>query len=166
MTASWLGALRKLQILDLTASKAAVVPDPTNMNALRTDGTDEGSRYVSETALRLLPALTHLSVSGCPLNTAASSFLLFLTFLRQARVDAAGCNITSDLDMRFSRHHGQVTAATLDLSKNRIRKVAVIPAGILLSLAENELPLSFEAGVLTKAVERGIRLDLTSGRGS
>ena len=64
--------------------------------------------------------------------------------------------------MRFSRHHGQVTAATLDLSKNRIRKVAVIPAGILLSLAENELPLSFEAGVLTKAVERGIRLDLTN----
>ncbi|CAE7578832.1 warA [Symbiodinium sp. CCMP2592] len=128
--------LYNLKILDLTGSKAAFVPN----------------------AEADLKALTILSVSGCPLDRPAEDFLMLLGDMYSlARVDAAGCNLTGNLRSHFSG-----ALQLLDLSRNRIEEVMDVPAGSLLSLAENELPLSFKRGVLTQAFDRGIRLDLTN----
>ncbi|CAE7782430.1 FEA2 [Symbiodinium sp. CCMP2592] len=161
LTMMWFGRLQKLQILDLKGSKVVLVPDGSPM--IEMQRASEGSRASGFRIRGVLPALKQLSVSGCPLNTAASSFLRMLKIFEHiSLVDAAGCNLTGDLFLSKWTVRVQVreVVEVLDLSKNRIKQVAGVPAAFL-SLAENELPLSFQPGVLTNAVERGSRLDLT-----
>ncbi|CAE7857183.1 RLK7 [Symbiodinium microadriaticum] len=129
----WWGRLQELQILDLRGSKASFVP----------------ATLPSRPLARLLPALTHLRVSGCPVDRPVQELLRHLAVCgRIARLDAAGSQALRGI------WPGELSSS---LWKKEVKR---LPSVGFLSLAENELPLSFQPGVLTHALE--MRLDLTN----
>ena len=114
-------------------------------------------------------------VSGCPLKCSVDKLLRPLARSGHlAKVEAAGCKLTGVLpDLRLlavveSEDSVRLRQAAplanaiqvLDLSKNALSGIDFLNAATLLSLMDNERPLAMRRGLLSHAVEQGIRLEL------
>ena len=115
-------------------------------------------------------AMTTLEVSGLSMDSSVSEFLAPLLFCsRLNSIGAAGCGLTGEIPktaLWFGREQPfdltwlSNSLSFLDLASNRIDKVDFIPNRLkTLVLAENT-NMSFAEGVLQKAVQDGILLDV------
>eukprot|EP00439_Symbiodinium_sp_Y106_P028524 s4933_g3.t1 len=169
LTRHWCGQLKNLRRLNLAASKADFLPRGDDLSELR--------RLVGDLLndCKLLPALAQLDVSGCPTKGDVMDLILLLAACKSlAKVAASHANLTGDmldptrLDVElngriFGRLFVPLAGAlqAMDLSGNRIRRVEALNAHSMLSLADNDGPVDIAHGLLRKAMEDGIRLDLT-----
>ena len=111
------------------------------------------------------PKLTTLEASGLAMDTSVSEFLDPLLFCQRLNsIGAAGCGLTGVLfgeEYPFDRTFLGKALGFLDLASNRIDKVDSIPERLkTLVLAGNTNNMSFAEGVLQKAVQDGILLDV------
>ncbi|CAE7840644.1 unnamed protein product [Symbiodinium sp. CCMP2592] len=132
--------------------------------------------FTADPRRTLLPALVELDVSGCPMNGDVMDLLVPLAACKSlAKVAASHANLTGDvLDLtKLSVEMNDVSYSQVDvplagvlqameLSGNRIRRVEALNAKTLLSLADNDRQVDIAHGMLCKALEDGVRLDLTN----
>ncbi|CAE7599876.1 inlA [Symbiodinium sp. CCMP2456] len=124
----------------------------------------------------VLPALVELDVSGCPVNRDVMDLVVPLAACKSlAKVAASNAHLSGDLldltDLAVEidgKSHSSVTAPlagalqVLDLSGNLIHQVTAVNAHSVLSLADNGQAVEMPHGTLRKALEDGVRLDLTN----
>ncbi|CAE7198776.1 RLP35 [Symbiodinium sp. CCMP2592] len=149
LTSQWHGRLRRLSVLDLADTHARFVATAEDTVALN--------------GFELLPSLTFLDVSGCPLNSPVQNLLWpFAESEHLERVDAARSNLTGTLP-HLGDHALTDSLQRLDLSYNRINYVEGLPEGLVargrLSLAKNP-NISFAPGVLARAIRHRVKIDL------
>ena len=116
------------------------------------------------------PKMTTLEVSGLAMDASVSEFLAPLLNCRHLNsIGAAGCGLTGELPktvLYFFRELpldvtdlGEVLVF-LDLASNRIDKVKSIPKRLKSLVLAGNTNMSFAEGVLQKAVQDGILLDV------
>ncbi|CAE7214042.1 MSP1, partial [Symbiodinium pilosum] len=152
LTNDWLGGLPRLNVLDLADSQVHLVPTATEYDAI-TKGV---------AVHPMLPALSVLDVSGCPLNSPVEKLMWPFAWSKHVvKVIAKGCGLTGTLPY-MDDHHLTFSLQTLDLSENSIQRVEGLVSGGLLSLADNaeDAHLTFDKGVLRGAFHRKINIDL------
>ncbi|CAK9091051.1 unnamed protein product [Durusdinium trenchii] len=167
LTQRWRGCCRWLRSLKLSGSQVQFLPngdDRANLKRLK----DEDQV--------LLPALTTLEVSDCPLNGPAEDLFLPLSLCRNlGSVLAAGSGLTGELptfdplppiecDGVISlniRSPLETSLEVLDLSRNNLSYIAAIPAAThTLELSSNQQPLHVANSAVMKACKRGALIDL------
>ena len=116
------------------------------------------------------PKMTTLEVSGLAMDASVSQFLAPLLFCSHLNsIGAAGCGLAREVPktaLFFGRERPfDVTALGkalmfLDLASNRIDKVDSIPNRLKTLVLAGNTNMSFADGVLQKAVQDGILLDM------
>ena len=119
------------------------------------------------------PKMTTLEVSGLAMDTSVSEFLHPLLRCRHLNsIRAAGCGLTGKLPKTvsvsvpfsamypFDETFLGKALVFLDLASNRIDKVDSIPEGLKSLVLAGNTNMSFAYGVLQKAVQDGILLDV------
>ena len=111
-----------------------------------------------------LPEMTTLEVSGLAMDTSVSEFLDLLINCRHLNsIAAAGCGLTGVLfgdEFPFEKTYLGTALVFLDLASNRIDRVDSMPNGLKSLVLAGNRNVSFEEGVLQKAVQDGILLDM------
>ena len=116
------------------------------------------------------PAITSLEVSGLAMDTSVSEFLAPLLYcFRLNSIGAAGCGLTGEVP-KTALFFGQErpfdwtplgkNLGFLDLASNPMDKVDSIPRKLNSLVLAGNRNISFAEGVLQKAVQDGILLDM------
>ena len=115
------------------------------------------------------PAMTTLEVSGSAMDASVSEFLAPLLFCHLSSIRAAGCGLTAKVPKTVWFGIGFVpfdwtplakALMFLDLASNRIDRVDSIPYRLKSLVLAGNTNMSFADGVLQKAVQDGILLDM------
>ena len=116
------------------------------------------------------PKMTTLEVSGLAMDASVSEFLAPLLHCQHlSSIWAAGCALTGEVPKTAVFHEGkmpfELTAlgkalVFLDLASNRIDKVESIPKRLNTLVLAGNRNMRFAEGVLQKAVQDGILLDV------
>ena len=146
-------ALNNLEILKLTGTKTKI--------------DFEGGRIGSQCPF---PKMTSLEVSGSAVDASVSEFLAPLLRCHHLnRIGAAGCGLTGEVpktvgwfghEIPFDLTFLGKALGFLDLASNPIDKVDSIPRKLNSLVLAGNRNISFAEGVLQKAVQDGILLDM------
>ena len=108
------------------------------------------------------PKMTTLEVSGLAMDASVSEFLALLLHCQHLNnIRAAGCGLTGVLfGVEFPFELTYEVLGFLDLASNHIDKVDSIPNWLNSLVLAGNTNMSFAEGVLQKAVQDGILLDV------
>ena len=136
------------------------------LQILKLTGTRTKIDFTGGRKLCPFPKMTTLEVSGLAMDASVSEFLAPLLDCRHlSSIGAAGCGLTgkvpkTDLGVIFDWTGLGEVLLFLDLASNRIDKVDSIPHRLISLVLAGNRNMSFAEGVLQKAVQDGILLDL------
>eukprot|EP00434_Breviolum_minutum_P025626 symbB.v1.2.022643.t1/scaffold2018.1/size92264/3 len=168
LTERWRGCCKDLRSLKLSESRAEFVPSDSDLIQLM--DLRDGSKD------KLLPALTTLEVSGCPLNAPVQDLVLPLAWCEHlGSIIAVNCGLyggVPDLDplppsringIMYTGRRSKLASSLdfLDLSSNNLSDVAAIPPSTRkLVVSSNKQPLRLADGALTSALQDQVAIDL------
>jgi len=168
LTEHWRGCCQHLRSLKLSESRAEFVPSGSDLIQLM------DLRDSNEDAL--LPALTTLEVSGCPLNAPVQDLVLPLAYCGHlASIIAVNCGLyggVPNLDPlppsringeKWTSHRSKLASSleVLELSGNNLSHMDTIPPSTRkLVVSSNKQPLRLADGALTSALQDQVAIDL------
>eukprot|EP00435_Cladocopium_sp_Y103_P059189 s57_g21.t1 len=172
LTHHWRGCCKHLRILKLSGSRAHFLPDGADLTRLM--DLRDGDQDI------LLPALTTLEVSDCPLNGELRFLIWPLAYCEHlGSIIAVNCGLYGELPnldpLGPIRMNGIVRVGessrlassleVLELSGNKLTLIESIPPSVRkLVISSNRKPLRLAEGTLTSALKQGVSIDLSGSK--
>ncbi|CAK9066743.1 unnamed protein product [Durusdinium trenchii] len=169
LTRHWRGCCKNLRSLKLSGSKSEFLPTGSDLIDLM-------EIYVNVKRAVLLPGLTTLEVSGCPLNGRIRDLVLPLAFCEHlGSIIAVDCGLHGEfpnLDpLGPTRLDGKLVIGfrsklassleVLEISDNNLTYMESIPSSMRkLVVSSNKSPLRLAKGTLTSALKKGTSINL------
>lgn len=172
LTQHWRGCCKHLRILKLSGSRAQFLPSGTDLTHLM--DLRDGDQDI------LLPALTTLEVSECPLNGELRWLIWPLAYCEHlGSIMAVNCGLCGELPnldpLGPIRMNGTVRVGepsklassleVLELSGNNLTLIESIPPSVRkFVISSNQKRLRMAEGTLTSALKQGVSIDLSGSK--
>eukprot|EP00438_Fugacium_kawagutii_P021527 Skav233412 [mRNA] locus=scaffold892:176618:177865:+ [translate_table: standard] len=171
LSSKWRGQWSKLRTLKLSGSQVEFLPQPDELQGLHSYFTPGHSDFAANA---ILPQLSVLELSGCPLDGDVKDLLLPLCGCPAlATIDASGCKLSGTLT-NLELTNVQVdwepwltwssllaeSLKVLNLGSNNVSTIEGIPVQTKVMVLADNSAVAFASGVMKEALTAGTFVDL------